>query len=414
MDRKISIEEIRKGRKKLLIKWVSGISLLLIVFIVVLNVLQTAINKKDIQIGTVDTGNINATVNASGKIIPLNEEIIIAPINSRIVEVYKNSGDSVSKNQPILKLELASVETEYNQKLDEREMRKGKLLQSRIGIENKISEMEMQYRVKEMQLRQMKTDLANEHYLDSIGASTRDKIREKELNFRVATLELEQLKQKIANERRNSVAEQKVQQLDFTIFEKSLEQSARLLRDSRILAPMNGTLTYVNNQIGSPVSVGTQIAILSDLSHFKVEAEIADTYADQLAPGAKAVVKIANAKLPGTVVNITPSSQNGVIKFIVMLENPDDKNLRSGLRVDAFVEHGFRENVLRIPSGIYYIGPGKYNLWVIKDGKAEKRSVTLGESSFEYVEVVSGLNKGEHVIISNMEQYKNKKSLKIK
>ncbi len=78
-------------------------------------------------------------------------------------------------------------------------MRKGKLLQSKIGIENKISEMEMQYRVKEMQLRQMKTDLVNEHYLDSIGASTRDKIREKELNFRVASLELEQLKQKIAN-----------------------------------------------------------------------------------------------------------------------------------------------------------------------------------------------------------------------
>ncbi len=413
MDKLIPIEERRKRRNKLLLRY-GSIAFVVICFVLFLRTIETSIAAKSIQTGTVDTGNINATVNASGKIIPLNEEIIIAPINSRIVEVYKNSGDSVSKNQPILKLELASVETEYNQKLDEREMRKGKLLQSRIGIENKISEMEMQYRVKEMQLRQMKTDLANEHYLDSIGASTRDKIREKELNFRVASLELEQLKQKIANEKRNSVAEQKVQQLDFTIFEKSLAQSARLLRDSRILAPMNGTLTYVNNQIGSPVSVGTQIAILSDLSRFKVEAEIADTYADQLTPGAKAVVRIASAKLQGTVVNIIPSSQNGVIKFIVMLENPDNKNLRSGLRVDAFVEHGFRENVLRIPSGAYYIGPGKYNLWVMKGGEAQKRSVTLGEGSFEYVEVVSGLNKGERVIISNMEQYKDKKSLKIK
>lgn len=80
--------------------------------------------------------------------MPLNEEIIIAPINSRIVEVYKNSGDSVSANQPILKLELASVETEYKQKLDEQQMKKSKLVQSSIGIQNKISEMEMQYRVK--------------------------------------------------------------------------------------------------------------------------------------------------------------------------------------------------------------------------------------------------------------------------
>jgi HlyD family secretion protein len=413
MDKIIPVEERRKKRNKLLLKY-SGITLAAaVVFAVFLQTIETSVSSKSIQTGDVDTGDIRATVNASGKVIPLNEEIITAPINSRIVEVYKNSGDSVFQNQPILKLELASVETEYNQKLDEREMRKGKLLQSKIGIENKISEMEMQYRVKEMQLRQMKTDLINEHYLDSIGASTRDKIREKELNFRVASLELEQLKQKIGNEKRNSVAEQKVQQLDFTIFEKSLAQSARLLRDSRILAPMNGTLTYVNNQIGSPVSVGTQIAILSDLSHFKVEAEIADTYADQLSAGATAVVKIGGIKLQGTVVNITPSSQNGVIKFIVMLKNPGNKNLRSGLRIDAYVEHGLRENVLRIPSGAYYIGPGKYSLWVIKGNEAQKRSVTLGESSFEFAEVISGLNRGEHVIISNMEQYKDKKSLKI-
>lgn len=414
MDKIIPLEERRKKRNKLLLKYGGIILAAMIAFALFLKTIETSIARKNLQIGSVDTGNINATVNASGKIIPLNEEIVIAPINSRIVEVYKTSGDSVSKNQPILKLELASVETEYNQKQDEREMRKGKLLQSKIGIENKISEMEMQYRVKEMQLRQMKTDLANEHYLDSIGASTRDKIREKELNFTVASLELEQLKQKTANEKRNSMAEQKVQQLDFTIFEKSLAQSARLLRDSRILAPMNGTLTYVNNQIGSPVSVGTQIAILSDLSRFKVEAEIPDTYADQLSAGATAVVKAGEIKLQGTVVNITPSSQNGVIKFIVMLKNPGDKNLRSGLRVDVFVEHGFRQNVLRIPAGAYYIGPGKYSLWVMKDGKAEKRAVTLGESSFEFVEVVSGLNRSERVIISNMEQFKDKKSLKIK
>lgn len=133
-----------------------------------------------------------------------------------------------------------------------------------------------------MQVRQMKTDLVNEKYLDSIGASTKDKIREKELNYHVASLELEQLKQKIGNEKRNSVAEQKVQQLDYSIFEKSLEQSARLLRDSQCCSTHSGTLTYVNNQIGSPVAVGAQIAILSDLSHFKVEAEVADSYADKI------------------------------------------------------------------------------------------------------------------------------------
>ena len=97
-----------------------------------------------------------------------------------------------------------------------------------------------------------------------------------------------------------------------------------------------------------------------------------------------------------------------------MMDKSDEKTLRSGLRVDVYVEHGVRENVLRIPNAAYYIGAGKYNLWVVRDGKAENRQVVLGESSYEYVEVVSGLAKGEKVIVSNMEQYKNKKSLKIK
>lgn len=381
---------------------------------VVMHSMEAAVSLKNIQAGMTDEGNINATVNASGKVVPLNQEIIIAPINSRIVEVYKNAGDSVKQGQPVLKLELADVETDYNQKLDEREMRKSKLLQSGITHQSQLSEMEMQYKVKEMQLRQMKTDLTNEHYLDSIGASTKDKIREKDLNFRVANLELAQMKQKIENEKRNMSAEKRVQQLDYTIFEKSLEQSARLLRNSRILAPMNGTLTYVNNQIGSPVTVGSQIAVLSDLSRFKVEAEIADTYAGKLAPGAKATVKSGSDTFEGTVVNIVPSSQNGIIKFIVMLTHPDENKLRSGLQVDVFVEHGFKEHVRRIPNAAYYIGPGKYDIWVIRGNSAEKRPVVLGESSYRYVEVVSGLNKEERIIISNMEQYKNRKQLKIK
>ena len=59
---------------------------------------------------------------------------------------------------------------------------------------------------------------------------------------------------------------------------------------------MNGylILTYINNQIGAQVAEGSQIAVISDLSHFKVEGEIADTYGDRVSAGGKAVVKIGN------------------------------------------------------------------------------------------------------------------------
>ena len=414
MDREIPLSIQRKEKRKLILRYGIIALAIIIVIIFLMNILESTLSYKSITIGTVDKGTIEVTVNASGKVIPLTEEIIVSPINSRILEVYKNAGDSVLSGEPILKLELASVETDYNQKLDEKEMKASKLIQSKITLENRISELQMQMQVKDMNLKQMQTELKNEQYLDSIGASTTDKVRQAALNYQVAKLELQQLKQQIENQKKNASAETKVQELEISIFEKSLAESARLLKDARILSPQKATLTYVNNQIGSQVSAGTQIAIISDLSHFKVEADIADSYAEKLSTGAKAIIKIGQLQLEGTVVNITPSVKNGVIQFIVMLKDAGNSRLRSGLKTDVFVSHGIQEDALRIPNASYYIGAGEYELWVVKDGQAEIRKVKLGESSFEYVEVINGLNQGEQVIVSDMSQYKGKKSIKIK
>ena len=413
MDREIPLSEQRKERRKQIIRYGAIIAGLAIVVIIVVNFLQGSISSKNVIIGTVDRGTIEVTVNASGKVIPLTEEIIVSPINSRILEVYKEAGDSVNKDEPILKLELASIETDYKQKLDEKEMKKSKLIQSQVSLDNTISDLQMQLQVKDMKLKQLQTELKNERYLDSIGASTSDKVRQAALNYEVAKLELQQLKEQIVNEKKNASAEVKVQQLDLSIFEKSLAESARLLKDARILSPQRATLTYVNNQIGSQVSAGTQIAIVSDLNHFKVLAEIADSYAEKLSSGAKAIIKIGQLQLEGTVVNITPSVKNGVINFTVMLKDSGNSRLRSGLKTDVYVTHGIQDDVLRIPNSTYYIGAGEYELWVVKNGEAEKKKIKLGESSFEYVEVISGHEKGEQVIISDMNQYKNKQKLKI-
>ncbi len=413
MDREIPLSEQRKEKRKQIVRYGAIIVGLAIVVIIVVNFLQGSISSKNVIIGTVDRGTIEVTVNASGKVIPLTEEIIVSPINSRILEVYKEAGDSVNKDEPILKLELASIETDYKQKLDEKEMKKSKLIQSQVSLDNTISDLQMQLQVKDMKLKQLQTELKNERYLDSIGASTSDKVRQAALNYEVAKLELQQLKQQIVNEKKNASAEVKVQQLDLSIFEKSLAESARLLKDARILSPQKATLTYVNNQIGSQVSAGTQIAIVSDLSHFKVLAEIADSYAEKLSSGAKAIIKIGQLQLEGTVVNITPSVKNGVINFTVMLKDSGNSRLRSGLKTDVYVTHGIQDDVLRIPNSTYYIGAGEYELWIVKNGEAEKKKIKLGESSFEYVEVISGLEKGEQVIISDMNQYKNKQKLKI-
>ena len=415
MDREIPKEERRRERNKKLIRYgVAGVAGV-VVLSVLISLMRTGVKEKDLVFSTVDQGTIEVSVSASGKVVPAFEEIINSPINTRILEVYKKGGDSVDVGTPILKLDLQSAETEYKKQLDEEQMKRYQLEQLEVNNSTYLSDLEMQVKVSEMKLNRMEVELRNERYLDSLGSGTTDRVHQAELNFKTGKLELEQLRQQLANERKVKAADLKVKQLEYEIFRKSLAETKRTLDDAQVRSPRKAILTYINNQIGAQVGEGTQIAVISDLSHFKVEGEIADTYGDRVAAGGRAIVKIGSEKLEGQVNSVTPLSKNGVISFTVQLEDDSHRRLRSGLKTDVYVMNAVKEDVLRVANASYYVGRGEYDLFV-RDGEGQlvKRKVQLGDSNFEYVEVVSGLKPGDQVVVSDMSQYKNKNKLKLK
>ena len=414
MDREIPKEVRNKERNKKIIRY-GGIGVASVIVIsVLISFMRTGVKTKDLVFSTVDKGTIEVSVSASGKVVPAFEEIINSPINTRIVEIYKKGGDSVDIGTPILKLDLQSVETDYKKLLDEEQMRSYKLNQLRVNNQTKLNDLAMKIKVSAMQLNRKKVELRNEQYLDSLGSGTTDKVRQAELSYNVAQLEYEQLKQQYDNEKEVLAAEYKVQELDFSIFRKGLAEMKRTLDDAQIRSPRKAILTYINNQIGAQVSQGSQLAVISDLSHFKVEGEIADTYGDRVAAGGKAIVKIGSEKLEGTVSSVTPLSKNGVISFTVQLNEDNNRRLRSGLKTDVYVMNAVKEDVMRIANASYYVGRGEYELFVRNsDKEIVKRKVQLGDSNFEFVEVASGLQPGDQVVVSDMNNYKNKNKLKL-
>lgn len=414
MDREIPKEVRNKERNKKIIRY-GGIGVASVIVIsVLISFMRTGVKTKDLVFSTVDKGTIEVSVSASGKVVPAFEEIINSPINTRIVEIYKKGGDSVDMGTPILKLDLQSVETDYKKLLDEEQMRSYKLNQLRVNNQTKLNDLAMKIKVSAMQLNRKKVELRNEQYLDSLGSGTTDKVRQAELSYNVAQLEYEQLEQQYDNEKEVLAAEYKVQELDFSIFRKGLAEMKRTLDDAQIRSPRKAILTYINNQIGAQVSQGSQLAVISDLSHFKVEGEIADTYGDRVAAGGKAIVKIGSEKLEGTVSSVTPLSKNGVISFTVQLNEDNNRRLRSGLKTDVYVMNAVKEDVMRIANASYYVGRGEYELFVRNsDKEIVKRKVQLGDSNFEFVEVASGLQPGDQVVVSDMSNYKNKNKLKL-
>lgn len=414
MDKKIPEKEIRLRKRKTITKIAVVITVVIAIVTLLFSMLEKSVDRNDIKISEADRGTIEVTASAIGKVVPAFEEIINSPITTKILEVYKQEGDTVSAGTPLLMLDLQSSETELNNMADELRMKQYELEQTRFNNHTFLSNIEMQIKVKEMEINRRRAEVDNERRLDSLGSGTGDKVRQAELAYNTGRLELEQLRQQLHNEKLTRDAAFKMKQIELSIASKNMAERQRTLNDARILSPRNATLTYINRNVGQHISQGEKVAVVSDLSHFKIEAEIADSYSSRILPGAKTIIKSGQKTYGGQVVSVTPMSNNGTIKFTILPENKKS-SIRSGQKTDIFVVYDISNEVVRIANGPYYNGPGKYDIFIMTDNnRLTRREVTLGESNYDYVEVVEGVLPGEKAVVSDMTKFKTNKTLKIK
>ena len=413
MDRQIPVSEQRK-------KKIRKIAIAASVAVVVLGIgawlgsmMMPSIDRKKLMISQVDRGTIDVSVSATGNVVPAFEEIIISPISAKILEVYAHSGDSVEVGTPLLRLDLQSAEADYAKALDEQEIRRQQRAQQLASNETQLADRRMQIEVKEMELSQLEAKLRNELYLDSLGSGTRDRVRQAETTLRTAQMQLNQLRQQYQNEVKAKQADQRIQQLNDGIYERNLDAQRRTLNDARICSPRRGTLTYINTEVGSIAGGSQKIAVVSDLSHFKAECEISDNHSERVRVGGAVILRIGKERLRGTINTVTPLSKSGAITFTVVPDDMSHPRLRSGLRAEVFVITSIKDDVLRIKNGSFYSGPGDYTLFVMNGDTLLPREVKLGECNYDYIEVISGLEVGEQVVVSDMTKYKGKEKLKV-
>lgn len=415
MDREISKDFLRRQKRKRIIRASAIGGAAVIVVILAITLMRTGVKTEDLKLSTAERGTIETSVSASGRVAPAFEEIINSPITTKIVEVYSKAGDSVTEGTPLLRLDLLSAETEVKKMTDERSMKHLDYEKLKLNNSTYLTNLDMQIRVKEMSVNKLATEVLNEERLDSLGSGTGEKVREARLAYETTRLELEQLRKQLVNERSVRQADEKMKELELSIFDRNLAETMRTFEDAQIKSPRRATLTYINDKIGHQINQGERVAVIADLSHFKINGEIADSYGERVAIGAPAVVKIGKESLRGRISNVTPLSTNGVISFTVELEQDDYPRLRSGLKTDVFVMCDVHDDVIRIANGPYYRGPGLYDLFVRTSGsEVEKRKVKLGDSNYEYVEVLDGVKPGEEVVTADMSEYRDKNRLKLR
>lgn len=413
MDRELSPEIIRKNRRKKYAKIASIPILLLLALWVFSSLISRSVSRSTMRTAVAEMGPLEATITASGVIIPDFEQAITSPIQSRIDTVYLRSGDMVKAGQAILRLNQESIQLTYTRLMNEFELLRNEKARRDLELQQQQEQLQTEYGIKEMQTRFVASQLDREKKLLAIGGSTKEGLERAELNAAIAQKELEQLGEKVKNHEASSQAERRGLDLKIQIQENTIDETRRQMALAEAKADRYGVVTWVNENVGASVNPGDVIARIADLSGFRVEAKISDVHADKLVSGGPVRIRINDRDLSGRIASINPTVQNGVMTFLVALDNKADKALRPNLRADVFVVTASKPNVLRVKNGPFYDGLMDRKVFVVKGNKAVRREVSAGVSNFDYVELQGDIKPGDEVIISDMKSYLNMSEVSI-
>lgn len=414
MDQNIEQDVIALKRKRGIA--VGAVAMLLLAIAVwgVRATLKGSIIKNEITTAIVDEGSVENTLNATGEVLPEFEEILASPINASIKSVVMDAGNKVKAGQSILKLDKSAAQTEFERLNFQMQSKRNEISKLKLDLNKSFYDIKSNNDIKQLRITSLTDAVENAKRLFKAGGGTREGIEQAELNLKVAQLEKKQLENEIKSKQQTMQIEIKEAEIALAIQNNDLHELQRKLQLANIVATRSGVVTYVNKNIGATVKDGEALARIADLGSFKVNGSISDSYMDQLHSGMPVIVRINDAQLKGHVFNVYPSVQNGIVNFDVQLNERNNKQLRPNMKVDVYLVTDVHSKTMRVANGAAFKGAADQDIFVLNGGKAERRSVHLGLSNFDFVEIKDGVKPGDVVITSDMSEYKNAKELTIK
>jgi len=174
-----------------------------------------------------------------------------------------------------------------------------------------------------------------------------------------------------------------------------------------VTAGAPGVLQDLSLEVGQWVQAGQQLAEVVQPGHLKAVLRIAETQAAEVAIGQKAAIDTRNGIVPGHVVRMDPSAQNGTVAIDVAFDGPLPQGARTDLSVEGTIEIERLNDVLYVGRPAYGQSNSTVGLFKLVEGGhyAVRVNVQLGRASVQNIEVVGGLKQGDQVILSDMSRY---------
>jgi HlyD family secretion protein len=318
-------------------------------------------------------------LNASGYVTARREATVSSKVTGKVAEVLIEEGMKVEADQVLARLDSSNVQKSLALAQAQSESARKGLAETKANFEHA-----------ERELRRVANLAAGN------VASPADLDR--------AETEVKSLKARLER-----------QLADVTVTEHEVALWQQQLDDTIIRAPFGGIVTAKNAQPGemiSPVSAGggftrTGIGTIVDMTSLEIEVDVSENYINRVKPGLPVEATLDSYpdwRIPAKVIAIIPTAdrQKATVKVRVGFDQLDARVLPQMSVKVAFQSAGGQpapDRKVAVPKSALRQRDGHDVVWVVSDGRVERRTVRLGAARGDEVAVDAGLSGGERVVV---------------
>ncbi|MNZ59588.1 Macrolide export protein MacA [compost metagenome] len=221
--------------------------------------------------------------------------------------------------------------------------------------------------------------------------------------------------------------DQTVEELDLTSYDLRIRSSQlsissleKQLNNSTVHASADGVVTQVAVKEGQLMPEGSQVITVADLSSYKVKANLTELDAGKVELGMQTVVtgESITGTYNGEVTYLSPTaalsdatSKDASVEMVVTLAEKTDE-LRPGYNVTMEIELPDKPRILVPIAAVKYEGEEVY-VYKVEEDKVIKSLVTIGKEGDEEVEIVTGVSKGDKVVVEGAESLRDGDKVKV-
>ena len=362
-----------------------------------------SVDRSSVWIDTVKRGPMVRQVRGLGTLVPEDIRWIPVTTEASVERILIWPGTKVEPGDVILtltspELEQSAHDAELQAKAAEAELatERATLQRELLDQESKTTAAQAAYKQAKME-RETNDQLAKNGLVADIIYKTSkikeeesqksDEIEQKRLAFARDSIEPQLASKQAAVDQAKQLAKLKLDQVEAL----------------HVKAGMSGVLQQLPVQIGQRVKAGDNLARVADPSKLKAQIKIAETQAKDIQPNQSAIIDTRNGVVKGHVKRVDPAVEQGTVTVDVAFDEQLPKGARPDLSVDGTIELERLENVVFVGRPAFGQENNTVGMFKLVPGSNEamRTAVKLGKSSVNTIEILSGLNPGDQVILSD-------------